>query len=155
MVLANAWSPEISPNGRWLAYQSNESGRDEIYIRPFPDLDAGRMLISTAGGSRPAWAPSGGELFYVDATGLLTAVPLQIVGNTLKPGLPVTVTRTRYFAGVSALGVTALRGYDVAPDGQRFLMIKESASAERDGGPASLVVRLNFAEVLNARLSSK
>ena len=112
------------------------------------------MLISTAGGTRPAWAPNGGELFYLDAVGLLTAVPLQIVGNTLKPGLPVTVSRTRYYAGASSLGA-ALRGYDVAPDGQRFLMIKEGAPAERDGGPASLVVRLNFAEVLNARLSSK
>jgi eukaryotic-like serine/threonine-protein kinase len=155
IVMANAWSPELSPNGRWVAYQSDESGRDEIYVRPFPDVDAGRTLISTAGGTRPAWAPNGGELFYLDGTGLLTAVPLQIVGNTLKPGLPVTVSRTLYFAGVSSLGVAALRGYDVAADGRRFLMIKERAPAERDGGPAGLVVRLNFAEVLNARLPSK
>jgi eukaryotic-like serine/threonine-protein kinase len=154
VLVPNAWSPELSPNGRWLAYQSNESGRDEIYIRPYPNVDAGRVLISTAGGTRPAWAPSGGELFYLDGAGLLTAVPLQIVGNTLKPGLPATVSRTLYFAGISALGVAALRGYDVAPDGQRFLMIKESAPAERDGGP-SLIVQLHFAEVLNAKPSSK
>jgi eukaryotic-like serine/threonine-protein kinase len=56
VVLANAWSPEISPDGRWLAYQSKESGRDEIYVRPFPNVDAGRVLISTGGGTRPAWA---------------------------------------------------------------------------------------------------
>jgi serine/threonine-protein kinase len=154
-VLPNAWSPEISPNGRWLAYQSNESGRDEIYVRPFPDVEAGRTLISTAGGTRPAWAPNGAELFYLDAAGLLTAVPLQTAGNTLKPGLPVTVSRTLYFAGVSALGVSALRGYDVAPNGQRFLMIKESAPAEQKGSPAGVVVRLNFAEVLNAKLAPK
>ena len=155
VVLANAWSPEVSPDGRWLAYQSSESGRDEIYTRPYPAVDSGRVLISTAGGTRPAWAPSSRELFYVDGAGLLTAVPLQIEGGTIKPGLPTTLSRTPYFAGVSSLGVTSLRGYDVAPDGQRFLMIKESAPSEQQGGPPSLVVRLNFAEVLNARSSSK
>ena len=113
------------------------------------------MLISTAGGTRPAWAPSSRELFYVDGAGLLTAVPLQIEGGVIKPGLPTTLSRTPYFAGVSSLGVTSLRAYDVAPDGQRFLMIKESAPSEQPGGPPSLVVRVNFAEVLNARLSSK
>jgi eukaryotic-like serine/threonine-protein kinase len=153
VVIANAWSPELSPDGRWLVYQSNESGRDEIYVRPFPDVDTGRVLISTAGGTRPSWAPNGAELFYLDGAGLLTAVPLQIAGSTLKPGLPATLSRTLYFAGMSALGVAALRGYDMAPDGQRFLMIKESTPTEQQGGPATLVVRLNLAEVLNARVS--
>jgi serine/threonine-protein kinase len=154
VLIANAVNPEVAPNGRWVAYESNESGRveiGEIYVRPFPDVNSGRILISTAGGTRPAWAPNGNELYYLDGAGLLTAVPLQTVGNTLKPGLPVTVSPTLYFAGVSALGVTPLRGYDVAPDG-RFLMIKESAPGEQAGGPASVVVRLNFAEALNARL---
>jgi hypothetical protein len=96
---------------------------------------------------------NGGELFYLDGAGLLTAVPLQIAGSTLKPGLPTTLSRTLYFAGMSALGVAALRGYDMAPDGQRFLMIKESTPTEQQGGPATLVVRLNLAEVLNARVS--
>jgi serine/threonine-protein kinase len=151
IVLPNAWSPEISPDGRWLAYQSTESGRDEIYVRPFPNVDGGRVLISTAGGTRPAWAPNGRELYYLDASGLLTAVPLQVVGNTLKPGLPVTVSRGHYVAGNSSLGVAALRGYDVAPDGKRFLMIKESAPAETERVPESLVVRLNLAKALNGR----
>jgi serine/threonine-protein kinase len=149
VAIANAWSPELSPDGRWLAYQSSESGRDEIYLRPFPDVETGRVLISTAGGTRPAWAPDGRELFYLDGDGLLTAVPLKIAGSTIQPGQPATVSRTLYFAGVSSLGVTALRGYDVAPDGQRFLMIKESAPDEQAGGPASVVVRLNLGEVLN------
>jgi serine/threonine-protein kinase len=155
VVLANAWSPEISPDGRWLAYQSNESGRDEIYVRPYPEVDARRLLISTAGGTRPAWAPDGGELFYLDGAGLLTAVPLGREGSALKPGLPTTVSPTRYFAGMSALGVAVVRGYDVAPDGQRFLMIKENAPTDQEGGPASLVVNLNFAEAVKARLSPR
>jgi hypothetical protein len=146
-------SPEISPDGRWLAYQSNESGQDEVYVRPFPAVDSGRVLISTAGGTRPAWTPKGDELLYIDAKGLLTAVPLQVAGSTIKPGLPVTVSRTVYFPGVSALGVTPLRGFDVAPDGQRFLMIKETAEADQAGGLASVVVRLNVAEYLGATRS--
>ena len=93
-------------------------------------------------------------MFYLDAAGLLTSVPLQIVGETLKPGLPVTISRTVYVAGNSALGIAPLRAYDVAPDGQRFLLIKDIARNER-GGLASLVVRLNFAEVLNATFSKK
>jgi serine/threonine-protein kinase len=149
VAIANAWSPEISPDGRWLAYQSNESGRDEIYVRPYPDVEAGRVLISTAGGTRPAWAPDGRELFYLDGDGLLTVVPLRVAGGTLEPGQPTTVSRTLYFAGSSSLGVAALRGYDVAPDGQRFLMIKESAPDDQAGGDRSVVVRLNVGEVLN------
>ena len=68
--------------------------------------------------------------------------------STLRPA---PVSRTLYFAGVSSLGVAALRAYDVAPDGRRFLMIKESAPTEQDGGPAGVVVRLNLAEALQAR----
>ncbi len=94
-------------------------------------------------------------MFYLDAAGLLTAVPLQVVGSTLKPGLPVALSRTAYVPGVSALGVTALRGYDVAPDGQRFLMIKEDAPVARGEDQATLVVRLNFAEAVKASLSTR
>jgi Tol biopolymer transport system component len=56
---------ELAPKGQWLAYESNESGRPEIYVRPFPNVDSGRWQVSTGGGSRPLWARSGGELFYV------------------------------------------------------------------------------------------
>ncbi len=56
--------PEISPDGHWLAYVSNESGLNEIYVRPFPNVNGGRWQLSTAGGNRPAWARSGKELFY-------------------------------------------------------------------------------------------
>ncbi len=58
-------NPEVSPDGRWLAYSSDESGSDEIYVRPFPDIDAGgRWQVSTGGGVQPLWARSGQELFY-------------------------------------------------------------------------------------------
>ena len=59
---------EISPDGHWLAYQSTESGRDEIFVRPFPAVDAAHWKISTSGGTRALWARSGTELFYLDGT---------------------------------------------------------------------------------------
>ena len=59
--------PALSPDGRWLAYSSDESGREEVYVRPFPDVDSGRVPISTGGGSNLRWANSGTELFFVDA----------------------------------------------------------------------------------------
>ena len=71
---------EISPDGRWLAYQSNDSGQDQIYVRPFPNVNDGRWPISPAGGSRPVWSPAGRELFYVTGSnGALSvmAVPIQ------------------------------------------------------------------------------
>ena len=67
---------EVSPNGRWLAYQSNESGEDRIYVKPFPDVDSGRFPISPAGGSEPLWSPDGSELFY-RAGDRLMAVPVR------------------------------------------------------------------------------
>ena len=65
---------EISPDGRWVAYQSNESGRFEIYVRPFPNVDAGRWLVSTDGGIQPLWSKNGQELFYVGSNGALMSV---------------------------------------------------------------------------------
>jgi len=62
---------EISPDGRWIAYESDESGQFEIYVRPFPKIDTGRWQISTAGGTRPVWAKNGQELFYMAPLGAL------------------------------------------------------------------------------------
>ncbi len=59
----------VSPDGRWLAYESDSSGRFEIYVRPFPNVAAGQWLISTAGGTRPLWSPNGRELYYVASGG--------------------------------------------------------------------------------------
>ena len=69
-------NPGISPDGLWLAYQSDESGQYEVYVRPFPDVDEGRWQISRGGGTSPLWAPNGGELFFLSLRGQLTAVPV-------------------------------------------------------------------------------
>jgi Tol biopolymer transport system component len=112
---------EISPDGRWLAYQSSESGAFEIIVRPFPDVNTGQKQVSTNGGSRPRWARNSGELFYLDSKGRLTSVRVQpSVDKTFAHGRPETVLAQSYFSDLGA-------SYDVGPDG-RFLMIKESGS---------------------------
>lgn len=69
--------PVISPDGQWVAYQSDESGQPEVYVRPFPAVHTGRWQISTSGGSHPAWSRTGRELFYVAADSHLMAVAVQ------------------------------------------------------------------------------
>ncbi len=145
---------EISPDGRWIAYQSNESGRFEVWVRPFPDVDAGRVQVSPQGGTRPAWARNARELFYLDADGYLTAVPVQTAGTTFIPGKPTRLFNRRYYAGLSPRG-RDLREYDVAHDAQRFLMIKNEGNDDRPDSMASIVVVLNWGEELKRLVPTK
>jgi serine/threonine-protein kinase len=122
-------SAEISPDGRYLAYQSNQSGRSEVYVQPFPGSDR-RELVSTEGGSQPAWARSGRELFYM-AQGPGRTTRLMVVDVTLgdtftagKPRVLWEAMSVRYPAG------TGGRVYDVGRNGQRFLM-----NQQRDVAP--------------------
>jgi eukaryotic-like serine/threonine-protein kinase len=144
---------EISPDGRWIAYQSDESGEVQIYVRPFPKIDDGRWQISPTGGTRPAWARSGRELFYLDGSGLLTSVAVQVNATSFTAGTPARILNTPYHAGSSSRGYD-LRAYDVSTDGQRFLMIKDVPSADpKSTAPAaSMVVVVNWLEELKARL---
>jgi serine/threonine-protein kinase len=147
--------PEISPDGRWLAYESDESGRPEIYVRPFPNVDVGRWEISTTGGTRPAWARSGRELFYLDAAGFLTSVQMHAGESTIEAGNPVRLFTTKYYPGFTGLGLD-LRGYDVSPDGRRFLMLKNVQSDRDAASPTpGMVVVLNWTEELKARIPGK
>ncbi len=114
----------VSPDGRWLAYESDSSGRFEIYVRPFPNVYAGQWLISTAGGTRPLWAPNGQELFYVAPGGALMARQVDPRDNAWSAGSPTKVVDGPY----ETEGVRDRRTYDVSTDGQRFLMIKRSTN---------------------------
>ncbi len=128
---------EVSPDGRWLAYQSNESGRFEIYVRPLPDVDAGRWQISTDGGVQPLWSRSGRDLFYLGSNALM-GVRVER-GATWRAADPVKVIDDAYYHGAgSAVG----RTYDIAPDGHRFLMIKPSGSPE--SAEAAFIVVQNW-----------
>jgi serine/threonine-protein kinase len=148
---AREFNPEISPNGRWIAYESQESGTNQVYVRPFPNVDGGHWQVSTSNdSSRPLWARSGRELFYVDdSTNTLMVVPVQTDGKTFSLGNPTKVFDYRLV--VSAF---AERSFDISPDGQRFLVIKDNTTSDptSTATPASMVVVLNWLEELKQRL---
>ena len=138
----------VSPDVRWIAYQSNESGRSEIYVRPFPDVNGGRWQVSTAGGVQAIWSRQTHELFYPDGEGYVTAVPVQ-TQPTFSAGRPMRVFETRYAGGGGA------RTYDVSPDGSRFLMLKETAVSGSAARPATIGVVMNWQEELKRLLPPK
>jgi serine/threonine-protein kinase len=138
------FAPDVSPNERYIAYQSQESGRAEIYVRPFPRTEGGWWQVSTNGGSRPRWARDGRELFYLDQANRLTVVPVQTSAGAFTYGTPATVLQTAY-----SRPVENTHPYDVSPDGQRFLMIKEDAAAT--SARTGLIVVLNWFEELKTK----
>ena len=135
---------DISSDGRWLAYQSNESGLDQVYVRPLDAQAGGRVMVSQAGGSKPVWARNQRELFYLDAAGALMSVQVSTAG-AFTSGRAVKISSTRYFSA------NQTRSYDVTPDGRRFLFIKEAAQ-NAAATPASLVVVLNWFDEIRAKL---
>jgi serine/threonine-protein kinase len=135
----NEQNAEISPDGAWLAYQSDMSGRNEIYVQPFPDVEQGRFPISTGGGTIPLWARSGRELFYFAPDGKLMAVPVQL-GHAFSRGNATIAVDRAYFQSIGQG-----RNYDVSPDGTRFLMIKDAVASS---APAQLVVVQHFSDEL-------
>jgi eukaryotic-like serine/threonine-protein kinase len=139
---------ELSPDGRWLAYQSDESGQNQIWVRPFPNVDGGHWQISSSGGITPVWARNGKELFYLDGTNAVTSVPIQ-TAPTFSAGTPTKLFDGRY------VGSPFWRAYDVSPDGHRFLMIKDNAAGDQPSTPASMVVVLNWFEELKRLVPTK
>ena len=139
-------NPQVSPDGRWLAYQSDETGRFEVYVRPYPDVNAGRWLVSTTGGTAPRWSGDGRELFYYDGEALVR-VSIAATGPSLAHGRPARLFPLKPFGG--RLGPH----FDVAPDGQRFLVLMPGTiEAPRN---ASLVLVQNWAQALTTRLAGR
>ncbi len=137
--------PRISPGGQWLAYASNESGRNEVYVRPFPEVNKGRWQISTGGGSGPLWSPDGRELFYRNAESVM-AVPVE-TEPVFKAGKPMEIFRRSYYS--ASAGQAVLPMWDISSDGKRFLMMKEAGSAAAvAGGPRKINVVINWFEEL-------
>jgi Tol biopolymer transport system component len=137
---ASFGNPELSPNGRFLAYSSDESGLNEVYVRPFPELQARRWQISSGGGSRPLWSRDGREIFFLDGSGSFTAVPVTAREGELLIGRSEVLFKMAYY---STLGG---RPYDVSLDGKRFLMIK-AVQAETEPGNRIVYVQNWFDEL--------
>ena len=133
--------PSLSPDGRWLAYVSDESGTPEVYVRPFPDVASARWQVSLRGGTLPVWARNGRELFYINGRQEMTSVEVS-AGATFSVGEP----RALFPAGAYSLATSA-GAYDIGPDGRRFLMTRPLL------GPSEteLVLVQNWFEELRAR----
>jgi Tol biopolymer transport system component len=108
---------QISPDGKWLAYASNESGDWEIYVTTFPG-GMGKWQVSRGGGTEPRWRGDGKEIFYLAPGGVITAVPVSIIG-TFSSGIPQALFQ---FHGRAPISSTDTFSYDVTKDGKRFLV---------------------------------
>ena len=135
---------QISPNGKWIAYESNESGEEfEIYVRPFPNVKDGREKVSLAGGRYPLWSPKGDELFYLEADGDMMVAPVTTSGAFTARAVQRLFRWTPPLEGVSG------RTFDVSPVDGRFLLLKPQTGPDR--GPTHATVILNWFEELRTR----
>ena len=132
---------EISPDGQWLAYETGETGRAEIYVRPFPDVNAGRWQISTAGGATPLWSRDGSELFFKSPDGTLMGTRVERAQYMAQWGYYNAFSRAMHH-------VEARRTFDISPDGRRFLMIKNTASGDSARPENQIVMIQNWHEEL-------
>jgi eukaryotic-like serine/threonine-protein kinase len=128
--------PEVSPDGRWLAYQSDETGLYQIYVVPFPNTRAGKWAVTSAGGIHVRWGPRGNELFYRDTSGDFYSVPIRRT-PTFSSGSPKKIFTAKRIE-------FPLVGYAVAPDDQRLLTFR----LLHPGAPDTLVVVENWFEEL-------
>jgi eukaryotic-like serine/threonine-protein kinase len=137
--------PKISTDGRWMAYVSYESGKAEIYVRPFPEVNKGKWQVSNSGGVFPLWSRDSRELFYHSGDSML-AVAVQ-TEPTFKCGKPVPLFRWTYVA----------YSWDVSPDGKRFLMVKDAVATGKPiaEAPRKINIVVNWFEELKQRVPVK
>jgi Tol biopolymer transport system component len=131
---------QFSPDGRWIAYSSNETGSLEIYVSPFPNI-SGKWQVSNAGGQEPHWRHDGKELFYVSPDGKMMEVAVT-AGTNFKAGTPVVLFQTHRRQPVSSQDHFS---YDVSADGQKFLIITKMEEANA----APLSVLLNWSSEMD------
>ena len=140
-------SPSLSPDGKWLAYASDETGRFEVFVRPFPDAQSAKWQVSTDGGSSPHWSAQGNELFYLDA-----ANQMQSAHVTTSPSFGIA-SKERLFSASGYFLSPWGQAYDVTPDGQRFLMLRVGTAT--GAMPVSLVLVENFLTELRQRTAAR
>ena len=136
----------LSPDSRWLAYVSNEQGANEVFVRPFPDVNAGKWQVSSGGGSAPLWAHNGHELFYTRGNNMYVV--------RIHPGSPFSAEPPRVLFKISdrVRGESLARGtFAITPDDQRFLMVRDN-TWEDMAGTRTVVVVENFFGELRAKL---
>jgi Tol biopolymer transport system component len=127
---------QFSPDGRWVAYSSNETGNSEVYVSPFPSAD-GKWQVSRGGGEEPRWRRDGKELFYLSAEGKMMAVAVK-TGSNFEAGSPVALFQTHLRQPISLMELVS---YDATADGQKFLI--NTKVDEPNAAPLSII--LNWA----------
>jgi eukaryotic-like serine/threonine-protein kinase len=138
---ATEFYPALSPDGRWLAYGSNESGTMEVYVRPFPETSTAKWQVSTAGGGEPVWANSGRELFYINGKS-------ELVSAGIQPGAAFSVGEQHVLFSMGPfVRFGSYPSYAVAPDDRRFLMVREGDASSQ----GELVLAENWLQELRAR----
>jgi eukaryotic-like serine/threonine-protein kinase len=132
--------PALSPDGKWMVYQSNESSQFELFVRPFPNVEGGRWQVSAGGGSSPIWSPDGREIYYRQGQTIQhVAVKTSPVFSAGTPSQLFQTTLPVDSAGMS---------YGIAPDGKQFLVVKPASGTT---GPVEYRVVLNWIEDVRAR----
>jgi serine/threonine-protein kinase len=134
--------PTLSPDGKWMAYQSDESGTPEVYVRPFPNVASARWQVSTAGGSAPIWSHSGKELFFRNNHSDLIAAQV-----TASPSFTVGEQKPLFSLKPFIFGAGPVQPYAVSPDDKHFLMARETAAGEA----GLLVVSEHWLEEIRGR----
>jgi Tol biopolymer transport system component/tRNA A-37 threonylcarbamoyl transferase component Bud32 len=133
--------PALSPDGRWLAYSSNESGAPEIYVRPFPETATAKWQVSTAGGREPAWASTGRELIYLNGRG-------EMVSAEILPGTTFSVGKQRTLFPASDFARPGpVPSFSLSPDDKRLMMVREGEATQQ----SELIVAENWLEGLRGK----
>jgi serine/threonine-protein kinase len=146
----NETQPQISPDGNHMAYVSDESGRNEIYVRPIPEVDKWRKQVSTSGGDTPLWSRDGRELFYRNGDAVMA------VSVKRDPAFSLDVPKILFRGSYVSLTSGDDSSWDISPDGRRFLMMKEpKPAAAAGGGPRRIQIVLNWFEELKQRVPAK
>ena len=136
--------PMFSPDGRWIGYQSDESGRNEIYIRPYPGPGA-KVQISSGGGVSVRWSRTAQELFFVGDDGRLSMVRYSVTGGRFEASKPAVWSSV--YVNRSTSGSV---GQDIAPDGKHFAVIR---AAENLTGQVPITALVNFADEVRRRMA--
>jgi serine/threonine-protein kinase len=145
---ADEVTPMFSPDGRWIAYESDESGIEEIYVRPFPGGQAGKWQISTGGGLFPIWSNNGRELFYETPDNHIMVVDYRVNGDSFVPGKPRFWSEKQIFRG-------SLSNLALAPDGKRFAVFPTPEDTGPGKGSVHVTFLLNFLDELRRQIPSR
>jgi len=141
-------APAVSPDGRWIAYTSFESGRGEVYARPFPNVADGKWQVSTHGGTAPLWAHDGRELFFVNPSREVVVAEVR-TGSGFRVGVRHTLFRIPEDCFAPSYGGT----WDLTPDDQRFLMARSAQTV--DASDRRIILAQNWFEELKSKMGSQ